>query len=180
MGLEEVKEEILNSARNNSSDVIEEAKKEAQQIIIKAKTRVNEYKKKLEDDKSKLIENLEKMKVAQARSEAKKLVLEKKKEIIEGVFEQIKQKLAALNDSERKKYIQKLIEKAKDEIEIATVYCNKKDKRLLQDFKCEEASIIGGIMVENKNKSVRVDYSFETLLSNIKESSLQEIAKILF
>jgi len=180
MGLEEVKEEILNNARNDSSKIIEEGKKEAQEIISKAKKRIDEHKEKLKDDKEKLIENLEKMKMAQARSEAKKLVLDKKKQIINNIFEKVKQKLSGLNDSERKKYIQKLTEKAKNEISIATVYCNKKDKKFLQDFRCEETDIIGGVIVENKDKSIRIDYSFETIMNNLKETSLQDIAKKLF
>lgn len=180
MGLEEVKEEILNNARDDSNKLVEEAKKEAQEITNKAKKRISDYKTKLKDDKEKLIGNLEKMKTAQARSEAKKLILDKKKELIDSVFEKTKQKLAALSDSERKKHIQTLIEKAKNEIEITTVYCNKKDKNFLQDFKCEETDIIGGVIVENKDKSIRIDYNFETLLDNTKENSLQEIAKRLF
>lgn len=180
MGLEEVKEEILNSARSDSGKIIEEAKNEAQQILSKATKRVTEYKNKLKEDKKKLIENLEKMKIAQARSEAKKLILEKKKGIIDTVFEKSKQKLASLSDNEREKYIQKLIEKAKNEMEIVTVYCNKKDKKFLQDFECQETDIIGGVIVENKDRSIRIDYSFETMLDNVKEASLQEISKILF
>lgn len=180
MGLEEVKEEILNNARDDSNKQIEEAKKEAQEITNKAKKRISDYKIKLKDDKEELIENLKKMKIAQARSEAKKLVLDKKKELIDIVFEKAKQKLASLNDDKRKKYIQTLIGKAKNEIEVATVYCNKKDKNFLQALKCEETDIIGGIIVENKDKSIRIDYTFETLLDNVKENSLQEIARRLF
>jgi len=180
MGLEEVKEEIMNNARNGSNKIIGEAKKEADEIMSKARKRINDYKKKLEDDKETLIENLEKMKTAQARSEAKKLVLDKKKEIINTVFEKAKQRLLSLNDGEKKKYIQKLVEKAKNEIDAETVYCNEKDKKFLNGLRCEEADIIGGIIVENKDKTIRIDYSFDTMLSNIKESSLQEIAKRLF
>lgn len=180
MGLEEVKEEMLNNARNISGKEIDEAKKEAQEIMSKAKSRINDYKKKLEDDKEKFIENLEKMKIAQARSEAKKLILDKKKEIIDSVFEKVKQKLATLKDSERKKYLQKLAEKAKNEIEIATIYCSKKDIKFLEDFNCKETESTGGVIAENKDKSVRIDYSFETILSDIKENLIQEIAKKLF
>ena len=180
MGLEELKEEILNNARDESSKIIEEAEKEAKEIISKAKKRIDEYKTKLWDDKERLIENLAKMKMAQARSEAKKLLLEKKKEIMNNVFEKVRQKLAALDDNKRKRYIQQLIEKAKNEMNIETVYCSKKDMKLLKDFKCEEAGIIGGIIVENKDKSVRIDYSFETMLDSLKEKSLQEIVKKLF
>lgn len=180
MGLEEVKEEILSSARKESGKIIEEAKKTAQEIIRKARENISDYRKKLEDDKEKLIANLEKMKIAQAQSEAKRIILDKKKEIIEEAFKKAEQSILRLSDTKRKEILRKLVEKGKNEIEIATVYCNKRDINHLKEFNCKEAEIISGAILENADKSVRVDYSLEVLLAGVKDISLQEIAKLLF
>ena len=40
--------------------------------------------------------------------------------------------------------------------------------------------MIGGIIAENGEKTIRVNYSFETLLESVKEAELQNISKILF
>ena len=38
----------------------------------------------------------------------------------------------------------------------------------------------GGLIAENKDGTVRVDYSFDTMLQTIKENELQSINKVLF
>ena len=44
----------------------------------------------------------------------------------------------------------------------------------------ENFNLIGGLIAENKEKTTRVDYSFETILDGIKDSELQNINKSLF
>ena len=40
--------------------------------------------------------------------------------------------------------------------------------------------MLGGLIAENKEKTIRVDYRFETMLESIKEKELQGINKLLF
>ncbi|MEK6876839.1 MAG: V-type ATP synthase subunit E family protein, partial [Nanoarchaeota archaeon] len=62
----------------------------------------------------------------------------------------------------------------------AKVYCNKNDAKLVKGFKAESSDITGGLIAENADGTVRVDYSFDTMLQNVKENELQKISKILF
>ena len=78
------------------------------------------------------------------------------------------------------KHIKKLLEKANDELKIGTIYCNKKDLSLLKGRKTKTVEIIGGIMAESADGELRVDYSYETLLKQIKESLMPELNQILF
>ena len=50
----------------------------------------------------------------------------------------------------------------------------------MKGLNVQAIDIAGGLVAENKEKTVRVDYSFETLLDGIKENELQNISKILF
>lgn len=180
MGLREVKDEILNSAKKESSKLLDEARKESQKIMGDARKTFKKKEESKEKETGKVIENLERMKIAQANSDAQKMILKKKKKVIDSLFSSVQNNLAKISENKKKEVMEKLIDKSKQEIEIDTVYCNKKDMKLLKEFNCQEADITGGIIVENKDKSIRIDYSFELLLSNIKENSLLEIAKILF
>jgi predicted Zn-dependent peptidase len=105
---------------------------------------------------------------------------EAKKQVIENAFNEVRKKLESLDDKKRETYIKKLLEKAKNDIEMAYVYCNKKDTKFLKGLNLEAINIIGGLIAENKEKTIRVDYSFETILQSIKENELQNINKILF
>ena len=96
------------------------------------------------------------------------------------MFADARKKLEAFDDKKREAYIKKLLDKAKKEIDLGYVYCNRKDSKFVKDFKAENAEMIGGIIAENKERIIRVDYSFDTLLESIKESELQNINKLLF
>jgi len=180
MGLETVKEEILSNAKEQSNSLIAEARKEANRITREAEKKMEGMTEKSEAETKRILDMIKRQESANAELENKKMLLEAKKQTIEGVFSEAMKKLEELDDKKREAYIKKLLEKAKNDIEIAHVYCNKKDAKFLKGFDAEPISIIGGLMAENKEKQVRVDYSFETLLQGMKENELQNISKVLF
>ncbi len=180
MGLEAVKEEILNSAKEQSNSLLAEARKEANKIMREAENKIEEMKEKNDLETKKILDMIKRQELASAELENKKMILEAKKQVIENVFSEAKKKLESLDDKKREAYVKKLLEKAKSDIEVAHVYCNKRDIKFLKDFNAETAEIIGGLIAENKEKTIRVDYSFETLLQSIKENELQDINKMLF
>ena len=180
MGLETVKDEILSSAKEQANSLIAEARKEANRITREAEKKIEEMKEKSEAETKKIVDTIKRQELASAELENKKMLLEAKKQVIESVFAESRKKLENLDDKKRESIIKKLLEKAKIEIEVANIYCNKKDSKFLKDFNVETIGISGGLISENKEKTIRVDYSFETILQSIKENELQDISKILF
>src|SRR3989338_8355155 len=180
MGLEAVKGEILANARKREEALLAEAEKEAGNIIKEAQNRIAEFKEKAEAETKKLIETMKRQETASAELESKKLSLEAKKESVEKVFEEARKIIDALSDRKREEHMSKLLDKAKNDIEVTKVYCNKKEAKLVKGLKAEPAGIIGGLIAENADGTVRVDYSFDTILQDIKENELQKISKILF
>ncbi len=180
MGLESVKEEILRQAKEQETAAIAEARREANKLTRETEKKIEEMKVKSEAETKKIIDVMKKQALASAELESKKMVLEAKKHVIDGVFTEIKRKLENLDEKKREYLIKALLEKTKKELDIEYVYCNKKDARFLKGINPEPINIIGGVLAENKEKTIRVDYSFETLLENIKEAEMQSINKILF
>lgn len=180
MGLETVKEEILNSAKEKANSIISDAKREASRLAKEAENKSEEIKEKSETETKKILDKIKRQELAYAEMENKKMMLDAKKQIMESVFSEARKKIETLDDKKREEYIKKLLEKAKKEIEAAYLYCSKKDSKFLKGFNIENAEIIGGLMAENKEKKIRVDYSFETLLEGIKDTELQNINKVLF
>lgn len=180
MGLETVKEEILSNAKEQSNSITAEARKEANRIMREAEKKIEEMKAKGEAQTKRILDVIKRQELASAELENKMMLLEAKKQIIDNVFIEAKKKLERLDDKKRETYIKKLLEKIKNDIEIAYVYCNKRDAKFLKGFNVESVDIIGGLLAENKEKAVRVDYSFEVFLQTIKENELQNISKILF
>jgi V/A-type H+/Na+-transporting ATPase subunit E len=180
MGLETVKGEVISNARNQEKALLAEASKEASEITKKAEGKLRQIKEQGDETTKMMIDTIKHQEMASAELENKKILLETKKQLIENVFLEVGKKLETLDSGKRQEYVKKLLENAKNDIEVANVYCNEKDVKFVGDLKSESADILGGVIAENDDGTVRVDYSFDTLLENIKENELQNINKVLF
>ena len=180
MGLEIVKEEIIREAKNQEQSLVEEARNETVRIMNEAEKEVTEMKEKNYAETKRVIDIIKKQELASAELENKKMLLEAKKQLIESVFSEVKENLEKLDGGKREDYIKKLLEKAKNDIEVENVYCDEQDIKFLEGLNAEAADIVGGLIAENKDKTVRVDYSFDTMLESLKENELQSISKMLF
>lgn len=180
MGLESVKEEVIRNAKEQASSMLAEARKEAAKIMRDAEAKAEEMKSKSESETKKIIETLKRQELASAELDSRKLVLDAKKQAIESVISEARKQLEALDDKKREACIKKLLDKASKEIDVAYVYCSRKDAKFVKGFEAINSNIFGGIMAENKEQTIRVDYAFETLLETIKETEMQNLNKILF
>ena len=180
MGLESVKEEVIRNAMGNASSLLAEARKDAGRIMKEAEAKCEEMRAKNEAETKRAIDTLKKQELASAEIESRKLVLDAKKNAIDNAIADARKKLEALDDKKREQYIKMLLDKSKKEIDVAFVYCNKKDAKFVKGFEIINADLLGGLIGENKEKTIRVDYSFETLLESVMESELQNISKLLF
>ncbi len=180
MTLEEVKKELLRKAKEDAQKIIKEAQEERKKIFEKIDEKIAKKKELIDQEIKNIKEVLEKKEISSTELNAQKALLEEKKKIIDDVFTKVREKLINQNKDERKRIIEKLINKANEEIKVEKVYCNEKDKNFLPSNKYIKSDIIGGIIAENKDESIRVDYNYDVMLNNVKEEKLAEISKILF
>jgi V/A-type H+/Na+-transporting ATPase subunit E len=180
MGLEVVKEEIIRNAKTQEQALLAEAKKEADNIVKETQDKIAGFKEKVNAEAKKFTEIISRQEAASAELEGKKMLLEAKKEVVDIVFDETRKRLNKLSDKKREAYLKKLLAKAKKDIDVAKIFCNKNDTKIIKDPDAEPMDMIGGLIAENRDGTVRVDYCFDTLLQNIKENELQKISKILF
>ena len=180
MGLEVVKQEILSEAKEQSASIISQAKLEASSIIKEAERKIREMKEKGEEAIHKMNEMIKKQELASAELERKKMVLEAKKDVISMVFAKVSQELENLGSKEKEALLKKIHSRIEREIGGATIYCSKKDAKIVKGAKVYENEILGGIIAENHDSTIRIDYSFDTMLEAVRESEMQEINKTLF
>jgi len=183
MGLEKVKQEIIAKVESEASAIIGEARQEEDKILQEARSRADEYRRKAEEDTDKIIEGLEKREIAAAVFNVKKMKLDKKKEIVDLVFKEVADRIEKMDSKKRAEFIKKLADKTKKEIDVRYIRANRKDKPAVESIRGVsyiESGMLGGIIAENASRDISVDYSFEEILREIREKSLQEIAKILF
>ena len=162
--------------------MLAQANEEASQIIKKAEKEIAEFRDKAKVETQRNIELISRQESASVQLDNKKMLLEAKKEIIDGIFAEAKKRIDELDAKKRELYLKKLFKKAKSDIEVEKVFCSRKDAKILKlpNVTVEACDMLGGIIAENKEGTVRVDYSFDTMLLSIKENELQAINKILF
>lgn len=180
MGLEKVKQEILLKAKQDCDKLREEGNRQAKEIMGRARKEASETREKAEQGIKTALEEMEKREIAAAELEMNKHLLNAKKDMINKVTEEARKRLSSLSSEKRESHIKKLIEKAKKELDISRIYCNSQDKAFFSDFDVVEQEMLGGFIAENKDQTIRVDYSFESLLQGAIENNLREIAETLF
>ena len=183
MGLNEVKQEILRNAQKQAGSIIADANNEAKAIGDNAQVEIQEYRDKVEKNTTALISAMERKESAGVEFDLKKALLDKKKEIIERVFTNVLNDLVSASAKKKEDILKMLIAKAGKEIDVKLVYVNKADKPIvskMNGLQCKEADIIGGVIAETADGTIRIDYSYEEILDAIKKDNLQQIALLLF
>ncbi len=180
MALNELKEEIINKANEEAEKIRKEAETKAEEIVAAAKKNAQGYLDKAKEETDKIIEVLQRREVASAALEAKKKMMAAKKNMIDSVFASVVEKLKKMPKKERKALIEKMLKSASKQIKLAVVYCNELDAGFVKGYKTVKQDMLGGIIGETSDGLLRVDYSFETLLDEIREKHLSEIVSELF
>ena len=180
MGIEKVKDEIIEKAKEQSSLAVSQAKKSAEAVLRDVESRLESQRARSSEEAKGMMIDIKRQEMARAELESKKIFLQAKKEIIDDVFGQAKKSVSGLKEKEIASVISSLLKKAGNDIDIGYIYCNPGDAKFFSQFKVEKAGISGGFIAENREMTVRVDYSFDTLFDSLRESNMEKIAAKLF
>lgn len=185
MGLEEVKQDILEEAEKSVSEIISKASKEAEEIVAKAEEETHKLEEESKESYAKEIVALEKKELAVAKLEAKKYIFDKKKEIMNMTIEAAKKEIINMPKVNKEPLLKGLVSKAEKEFPIAYIYCNESEMPIVKKYVKKSVNVLsakisGGIIAENMDKTLRIDYSYDTLFNDIYEKQLHDLAQILF
>jgi vacuolar-type H+-ATPase subunit E/Vma4 len=176
MGIDNVKKEILDQAKKEAQLILKEADIVKKEIIDAANVRVDSIKNELDQVAKQTISHYKTMMEAESNSILKKEKLKLEKDLIDEVFENTLIELEKLDSKSRTKDVKKLVKGQK----YSSVFCSKKDMAALKSLKPKAVDIIGGVILQDSKEEVRLDLSYETLLQEIRQDNLAEVAKVLF
>jgi vacuolar-type H+-ATPase subunit E/Vma4 len=179
MGLEKIKEEILRKSAAAEKEILAEASLKAEELKKEAARQI----KQLEQDASHTLEvemaSLERRENSLASMEAQKMLFQAKKAALEAAYQDAFERIGKMPKKERELVIIKLLERAKKELEVHTVFVNDADKAWVGRYEIKPFQG-EGIICETKDGKVRVDYTFTTLFGETKEKTTREVSKALF
>lgn len=173
--MKKVRDQILKTTQEKADAIISEANKEKQLILKQVEKKLAANSKTFESEilsyNQKIDTNLD----TEISSYKKRKSLELETEIISKVFDKVFAELEKISEKKRKEHIDLILKKIKD---YPVLYCSSKDSANVK--KAKPVKILGGLVLENKEGSERIDLSYNTMIDNIKKEDISKVYEILF
>lgn len=177
MGLEEVKDEILQEAEQEASEIVEKAEEEAEKIKEEAREEAEQirekHRKELEDEK----ESIRKQELSNARMKAKEEKLRAREESLSEAFESFEEKLRNLDGDEREGFVDSCLEKV--EFNVGKVIGGSEFKDAV-DVDFEEDQDINGIIAVSEDETRRQSFTFDKIIQQYRDQYRKQVAEKLF
>jgi V/A-type H+-transporting ATPase subunit E len=184
MALDKVANDILDNARKEADQRIQEAEKERGRILQEADQKVDRMRKVEEKELQDSLMRMRRQELSSAELEAKKIVLNKRKDVLNRTFDEMVKELSAMDPKEKSHLYKKILADGKKVIHKPKVFIPKGEADLLAGLRgCEsltETDISTGLILENEDGTVRLDYRFKTILESIWDKELKSISNTLF
>jgi V/A-type H+-transporting ATPase subunit E len=182
MALDKVVETISESARKDASQLIASAEKEKGSILKLADDNIATKRKEKEKQLEDAVRRLRQQEISSAELDAKRIVLNAKKEVLDRTFQETLAELSRLSDAEKARLYGIILTKGTKVIPQPKIHCPKGDARFIAPGfgTVLEADMEPGIILESKDGLVLLDYRFKNILEGVWEKELKNISNMLF
>ena len=182
MGLEDVVNDILEQARSKAAAINAEAENEAAALISEAQSKADEIMQTRQAEVDAHIERMHKQEISSAHLEMKRAALNAKKDILDSVNQSAKDAISSMPAEQNADLLKTILDKHGSSG--TRVYSNGRDAKFVQEMTdltyMGEIDCIGGLVIENDDGTVRMDYTYDRILEDVSEQSLKQISDILF
>lgn len=184
MGLEKIVEEILRTGEERKQEIIRQGERERDEHVTQADAQIVEHRAKAAKRADAQVSQMEQQELSSAELESKKSLLSAQRQVMDEVKALVLAELASYPTEKRSAMYARLMKAAKAELGECYVYSNTADKALLKmPAGISDGGVMdcrGGLVFESKDRAVRLDYRFETLLEEVWSRKIQEIYSALF
>jgi V/A-type H+/Na+-transporting ATPase subunit E len=182
MGLDEVREEILSAGRAAAQAVLAEAEAEAARMTAEANKRARAVVAEKLQQAERRARQLRVQELASSELEGKRARLAMERELLEAAAEQARASIAALPKDQDERLLERIL--AKHSVFGYRVYSARKNEAFLRAMPSVEyagnVNCLGGILFESRDGTVRMDFTYDTMLRDLVERNMKEIARLLF
>ncbi|MBP2031042.1 V/A-type H+-transporting ATPase subunit E [Methanohalophilus levihalophilus] len=182
MGLETVIKDIIDVAEAKVSETNAGAEAEASEIMEaarqSAKKIMGDRMAQAESD----IQRMKKQEVSSANLEVKRTMLNARKDVLERVYEQAVEIISSMPESKQEDLLKAILEA--NESSGTRIYSNKESEELVKRLSSLEYAgnidCVGGVIIENEEATVRLDFTYDIILKRVYEQNLRQTSDILF
>ena len=184
MALDKVVGNILECANKEAASQIATAEKERASILQQADVTIATKRKAQEKELEISLKRLRQQEISSAELEAKRIVLNAKKEILDRSQADTLKELESMSAEEKGKIYSKIMADSRKMISKPKVLCPRGEAGLVpregEVASVTEADMGAGLVLESQDGTVRLDYRFSTILGSIWEKELKNVSNVLF
>jgi len=190
MGLEVVVDEIKAKGDAKAAAIRADAEAKAKEILSEANNRSEEIKLAAEKDAEIQSERILVREVANANLSVKREALNAQKELLDKVYANALTEIENLPADIHAKAVRELLKEAAKQIKEGTVYTNQRDKAAAEEALSLKTlsgftfggivDIAGGVVVKSTDGQLTFDFSYQTFMDGVWESTLKDASGILF
>jgi V/A-type H+-transporting ATPase subunit E len=182
MGLDEVAEEILAKGRAAAESVLKEAESERARLMAEARGRAQAMTDEKLQQAEKRARQIRVQELAAAELEGKRARLVMEREILEAAAESARAMMANLPKEQDERLVLEILRK--NPAPGYRVFSARRNEAFLRALPSVEyggnLNCLGGILYESSDGSVRMDFTYDTMLKDLVERNMKEIARLLF
>jgi V/A-type H+-transporting ATPase subunit E len=169
---------IMDNANNEAENIRKRNEKETRRMVEKIK---QEYEKEAETVKNTILSG--------AKIESKRVQLHARENIINECFIKSEKKFVDMDGKAYEKFLSRIIKEGVDVVgKNAVVKCAEKDIRIVKKIPSalnvavdkNFLNTTGGVVIKSKDGKIRVDNTFDGILSRNRDRLRKEVAEILF
>jgi len=181
MALDAVVESILATSKDKVAEINGEADLEVARILNEARERAAEIKSRKETEVGHTTEAIERREISSANLEVKRSELNVHKDLLEKARTKLLEKIQTLPKKDNEAMLKKMLEPY--DLKDMKVFSNKRDEAFISSLAPNyggNLDIIGGVVIESKDGSLRYDLTYETLAREVFSNHMKEVSGILF
>jgi len=181
MGLDKVVDNIRSEGRAQAAATVDAARRQADAILADAKRQADEIRARRQGEGSAAADAHVKREVAHADLEARRLRLTAERELMTSLRAEVEKRLGGLPAAQREAHLKALVQQAN--VPNGRVWVAKQDEAAARKLGLNVAGTfegLGGVIVESTDGATRENLRYETILEEIWNASLPQVAgKIL-
>lgn len=174
-------QEILAKGRQESAALVEGAKRERESLLSSARKEMEAGSVQREGEAKAAAERRRVQALARAELEAKRLVLNGQREILDQVYAEA---VRALSDLDDDALLRRLLTANSAVWRSGKVYSNARDEQAVRGVVgsayAGTIACVGGVVIEAEGGAKRLDLTYETLLRGVWDDAIREVAQALW
>jgi len=179
MAIKDIEKNIKGDAKKRIDEINREMNETIKMIREEIENEIEKNVEKIRRDGEREAELTYKRIVTSANMKSKEIIEREKNELVEKVFEEVRNRILNASDKEKRRILKILIEKGKEVIEDPIILVDKRYSSLVG--KCKKADINDfGVILKSKDGYVTVDNTLNTIIKYSKVKLKPKIASILF